>query len=455
MQAIFICFIVTFVVLLIGFTNVDLSQYRFTEFFAISSDGLLYYTYLPALFIYHDINLNFLQNIVTQDFLTEFVCYGYIKYPIGVAYLQSPFFFVAHLITIYTNKYVANGYTAIYQVFIGLSALFYYLAGIILNYHILKKMFSNKVVQIVILLLTFGTGLLYYTTFEYSMSHVYSFFAISLFVWIVTKKNIFKINDKRYRRILNYFVLGLSLGLITAIRNINVFIFLIYIFYGVKNIKILKVRMIYFFKPINLISFIFGFLLLLIPQFMYWYNRTGHFIINSYKPEIYIEGYPITDKPIPYTDYFNFKNPHILEQLFSLRAGLFVYYPILLFSILGFSINKYKTNLKMGILIFFLLILYLLSSFNCWFAAASFGMRFYIDYLVLFGIMMGAFYQWVIDLNKQKVIIGVLIFSLVCIIATTIMQQLVVNGYCDTEGDIFNTDNSIIELIVNKALNKA
>lgn len=359
----------------------------FVGYSQITSDGYDYYVWLPQLFIYQDFSLSFLKDVLDQCFI-NFTAQGYIKYGCGSAYLMCPFFLVAHFLQCFINKQLANGYTFLYQIFIWFSAIFYWVLGIVFSYKILYKNTSKKIATFACFAITFGTGLFIYTCCYFAFSHVYSFFAISLFLYLVVH---FKgILQKNKKTIFQSFLIGLVLGLITAIKNFNILVFLIYILYDVKNLKSFKVRLIEFFKIKNFFPFLAGFLIPMIPLFCYWYLKTGHFIINSYHPEYYIS--IDVSKTEPYLNQFDFLHPNIIKAMFSLEKGLFVFYPVLLFSFIGlFYLKKYFNNFKYTIPIFLVVIIYALSSFRYWWAGSSFGLRFYLDYLSIFVIPIAAF----------------------------------------------------------------
>ena len=103
----------------------------------IKSDGLGYYSYLPALFIYGDYSQEFVKNKFTKYYTNSGIP-EYMqmiddkpvdKYFFGTAVLMYPFFMTAHLLSPYFHQ-PADGYSILYQYFIGLSAVFYIFLGI-------------------------------------------------------------------------------------------------------------------------------------------------------------------------------------------------------------------------------------------------------------------------------------------------------------------------------------
>lgn len=177
------------VVLLLYSANIKWSKKHFKD--TILSDGKGYYVYLPAVFIYHDLGFSFVDEIektyydtnTKYDFRSYWEGKAYSKYSVGVALLLSPFFIIAHLLSLLLG-YSADGYSQPYTIAVCIGALFYLLLG--LTY--LKKLLSlykigDTATVVAITSITFGTNLFYYTIVEPSMSHVYSFAFIAMFLY--------------------------------------------------------------------------------------------------------------------------------------------------------------------------------------------------------------------------------------------------------------------------------
>src|SRR5690606_37776185 len=85
------------------------------------SDGEFYYSYVLAVFIY----ANFVDIALGGDFGNiEKEGDYFTKYTYGIAALEAPFFFVAHIYTKLFDKDNANGYTKPYLAAIFLAATF-------------------------------------------------------------------------------------------------------------------------------------------------------------------------------------------------------------------------------------------------------------------------------------------------------------------------------------------
>ena len=160
----------------------------------IRSDGIGYYSYLPAFFKYDDLTFSFVDSISYADSINMKPCLwtdkeGHIinKYPIGVAILESPFYFATDTILKIFSPGRATGFSKLYQYSICFSAFVYFLLGLWLLYKSLMSFFDEKTVLLVLTLITFATSLFHYATLDGCFSHVYSFFLINLFVFLTIK----------------------------------------------------------------------------------------------------------------------------------------------------------------------------------------------------------------------------------------------------------------------------
>ncbi len=162
----------------------------------IESDGKGYYAYLPAIFIYNDLNFGFFDEIEKQKYYDENLYYDYragangkviSKYFSGTALAELPFFLTAHFLS-YLFDYEMDGYSKLYHIFINIAAIFYLLIGILYLNSILKVYNFSEFHRMLTLFATaFGTHLFYYTIGEPGMSHIYSFAFISMFIFYSLK----------------------------------------------------------------------------------------------------------------------------------------------------------------------------------------------------------------------------------------------------------------------------
>lgn len=381
--------LVIFIVLL--WVNFNIKRWK--ESNVIDWDVTSYYGYLPALFIHHDLKLEFTNGKEFQykekhQYWPETAPNGgkVIKTTMGMAILYAPFFFTAH--TLATLKgYETDGFSEPYEKYIHLSSLFYLIIGLIFLRKILMRFFNDWVVALTLIGVTIGTNLFFYTTTEAAMSHTYNFSLFAVFMFLSLKWH----DEKKYSTSI---YIGLVGGLIVLIRPVNILIFLFPLLLNVKSFQELKEKIIFFFKEWKhlLIIGLFSFLVLL-PQLLYWKYITGSFFFNSYVGE-----------------RFYFSNPHILEGLFSYRKGWLLYTPIMFFAIIGvFVLFKKNKNLFLPIMLFLVINLYVLFSWWAWWYGGGFGLRAMIDSYSLLAIPFAAFLQFFYE-KRNKISYAIVCF---------------------------------------------
>lgn len=365
----------------------------------IQWDVISYYAYLPATFIYDDITLKFKDDYSGDK---EFIIWAkktdtgnyVLKTTMGPAILYSPFFFVAHVYA-ETFGYNTGGYSEPYKCALILSSVFYLLLGFIFVRKILKKFFSEFTVGFVILALALGTNIIWYTSFEASMPHTQSFMFFSLFIFYTIKWH--ENNKLKYA-----IILGISIGLISLIRPTNILIALFFILYNFSKISDTKKQTILFIKNYkHILLIIFLAALIWIPQFLYWKKITGNYLYYSYRDES-----------------FFFNNPHIINGLFSFRKGMFIYTPVLIFSILGIPLLYKKTqSFFYAVSIFTIINMYVIFSWWSWWYGGSFGQRAFIDSYAFSAIPIAAFFEYFIKKKRIISISFLVIFNLSILLA--------------------------------------
>ena len=362
----------------------------------IKVDAPSYYTYLPAAFIYHDLHLDFIDT--RPDFFRDKIWYykieggsRLIKHPMGVSVALSPFFLVGHLITKMTGG-VQDGYSLTYQNAVSVGVLLYLFLGLFYLRKLLLDYFSETITAITLFAVVVGTNLFWYSTFEGLMPHAvsFSFWCFSLysfFRWLTTEQ-------KKY-----IFIFAVCFGIIVLIRPFSIVGILYFIIQGIFSkrgivsfITYLKLR----FTPVMIAIVISCAIASL--QFFYWKYATGKWIYDVYIDE-----------------HFLFKSPQMLPFLFSFRKGLFIYTPILLFSIIGLiKLFKSDKGLFYGTIITLFASIYVLSSWWAWSYGICWGMRPMIDYYAMLSIPLASgFSVFLSKGNLTKYITGIIISVLI------------------------------------------
>ena len=344
----------------------------------IFSDGIGYYEYLPTIFIQEEEFKNKLRRsdssintkLPNMQIPVAYIFVDYKgkklnKYSIGTALLQSPFFFINYWLELNQNNSKQSkitGYEASFHTAIRYASYFYLFAGLLFFAHFLAAYDINKwVIAMIVILLPISTNVLHYINAEASFSHIYSFFAISGFIFY--SKRFFqqhKFNFLLYAAIF--------FGLILLIRQINLLIIfsLPFLAGSAQNLKATFYTILN--HPKYSLSIVFLPLLIFFPQLIAWYMQTGEYLIYSYSGET-----------------FNFLDPAFFDILFSYRKGLFVYTPILFLGLLSTIFFYFKKRFfeLISWVAFFGLLTYVFSSWWAWWYGCSFGSRAYIEFYPL------------------------------------------------------------------------
>ena len=336
-------------------------------------DGKGYYSYLPAVFIYQDLQWGFMDMYEKKHYEPQnYFNYAYTidgrkinKYFCGVAVMQTPFFLTA-LAGSRIFGIDPDGYTILFQLSVSVAALFYFSLGIYFLSRLLIRMnFSRFIVLSVLLLISFATNLFYYASSEPCMSHVYSFCAVAGFL-LYLKLAMDGHQVRHYLKAVFFF------GLVCIIRPTNGIIILALPFFAGswKNLSD-------FFKTtfaqrkIWISSMLVLFSVLGTQVLLIWL-QTGKLFVWSYEHE-----------------RFYFDKPELFNVLFSYKKGLFIYTPLVFVSLFGFFYMARENKFKAAILFTLLFgATYILSCWWLWYYGGSFGMRPFIDYYPFTAILL-------------------------------------------------------------------
>jgi hypothetical protein len=298
---------------------------------------------------------------------------------------------MGHLVASLTS-FPATGYSPPYYAAILFSSLFYLSLGLLCLRKILLSYFSDRVVAASLALIFFGTNLLWYSTFEATMSHSYSFALFSFFIYFTLKWH----NKPSFRYSA---ILGAIFGLIVLVRPTNGVIALFFIFYNIKTMKDLAWKAEFFLHNIKylIVLSVLAFAVVF-PQLAYWKYVTGNWIINSYG-----------DKGT-----FFFNNPQFFKGLFSFRKGLFIYVPIMFFAYLSLPLLLRRLELKaffMPITIFTIINLYIVLSWWQWWYGGCYGLRPLIESYALMIFPLAAGIDYVQKLKLKTRVLFAILFS--------------------------------------------
>lgn len=385
------------------------------------SDVNQYYAYLPSIFIYHDLTLQFYlenRNAIGATFFPQrSPTWELAIVPTyGISLLYLPFFLAGHLYALLFG-YPANGMSVPYQFAIQMSSWFFLMIGLIFMRKLLKKYFDDVAIAIAILVTVIGTNFLWYVTGEAAMSHVYSFSLISMFLFLL---------DRWLEKpaLHTSLWLGLMVGLITLIRPTNAVIGILAMLWGVSSFKGIKIRTMFFATNWLMITLIAVMVLLIwLPQLLYWKMIAGKFFYYSY----------------PEDQNFFFNNPQLFSNLFSWRKGWLIYFPVMIFALAHIGIlTKKMKGFFWPVLIYFLITWYILSSWWNWGFGGGLSIRPYIDSYAVFAFPMAAFIFWALR-QKRVVALGVMLVFWFTVWTGTHNNARYFNGSLHWEGNTRQT----------------
>ena len=209
----------------------------------INWDVTSYYSYLPAIFVHKDLKFEFLNNSEVNyaekhQFWPETAPNGnkVIKTTMGMSVLYFPFFIISHIYSLVNDKVVANGFSKPYEIGLTFSSIFYMMIGLFFLAKVLRSIYDEKKVSILLFLVFLGTNLFYYATTEPCMSHVYTFSLASVFMYITMK--IYEKNNWKF-----FIFLGLISGLLFLVRPTNILFILAFLLYKIESFSSLNKRL--------------------------------------------------------------------------------------------------------------------------------------------------------------------------------------------------------------------
>jgi hypothetical protein len=360
----------------------------------IWADKAGYYSYNPALFKYSFDAGQFPDSVDART------GYGFrldkengkvqTMYTYGVAFLQCPFYLIADLLA-EPMGYPNDGFSLIYNWAVDAAGVCYFLLAFLLLWKFLKKYADDSAVILTLFSLFFATNLFYYVIDETGMSHVYSFFLFSAFLYLMHHTDYLKMANN-----IQLILAGMLTGLIVLIRPTSLIFLSSYLFLDAGNWHEIKERLKRLLIPKKLLLLSIGLILILLPQLVYWKYAHDSYIYYSYG-----------------TQGFRWLQPKILDVFFDPFNGLFIYAPFY-FIVLAAFIYAFLNRIKNGLYAatIFLVISYVFSCWYDWSFGCSFGSRSYIEYSVLFAVPLVYFFKFIFGLKRYKSLIFMTLVAL-------------------------------------------
>lgn len=353
-------------------------------------DVLAYYLYLPFTFIYGDPGMS--DQTIVQYIFDNYNPSGSFyqafalpngnwspMYNLGMAIFYLPFFLIAHAWAL-LSAYPADGFSFPYQYTIANGVMIYIVIGIFMIRKVLLNFFTDRVTSLVMIFMLLGTTFFHESIADELGPHAISFAAFAVVLHYTIKWHTNPTGKTA-------FVLGLALGLTILARGSGIVIALIPLLWDVydKESFLAKVKMVW--KNIGQIGVgLIGLFLFPLVQIIYWKYVTGSFIFDTYQV----------------TPGFDWLEPHFAKVFFSYKKGWFLYTPMILFAIAGlFFLRKYNKHIAWGIISFFILNVYMISSWGTWWQGGSFGSRYFVESYAILAIPFGYF---IVELENRKIL---------------------------------------------------
>ena len=366
------------IAIIIRFLSIDFS--KLDRYIITNYDGLGYYMYLPAIFIYNDITefewideIDDKYNVVGNDWMFQISKHdngNYVtKYLGGVAIMQLPFFLAAHGYASLTD-YPADGFSVPYQIALSFGLLVYFILILLLLRRILLRYYNDEVTAVTLVLLFLASNAIEYIAIEAGHSHGYIAVMYSLIVWLSIKWH-----QRPSAKIA--LSIGVVIGLSTIMRPTELIIFLIPLLWNTHTKKASKEKWALVQKHKNHIALVcIGALLGALPQISYWL-----YVIDSPIHTIGSKWY--------------FLNPYF-RVLFGWEKGWFIYTPVTVFFVLGLFFMKGRPFQK-SVIWFCLLNIWIVISWSVWRYGGSYSTRALVQSYPIFALGLAGIVTWVLN----------------------------------------------------------
>jgi len=336
----------------------------------IMSDGWGYYLPLPAIFVYGDPHLTFLNRFDLPSDLLQYRTpdghwqgmlvrdSGYLdKYAFGTAVLQFPFFLIALLIS--QSSYASiSGFEAPFQIACVISGAFYFGVGSFLIFRTCRLRHDVLPSALALVAVILGSNILHYATTEASFSHVYGYFLVAALMYLTVSRA----ESTEPPPLAAFVLFGVLMGLAVMTRPTNAVYSLLFIVFA----KRAPIRELLTGTACALLSSAIA----ASPQLIWWYVTTGQPIYYSYDGE-----------------GFNFASPELRNYLISVRKGLFFWHPLYLLMVIALLVSSARRPLESGIsTLIVVLAVYAGACWSSWYFGHSFGSRNSIELLPMLAV---------------------------------------------------------------------
>ncbi|TGE23028.1 hypothetical protein [Hymenobacter metallicola] len=361
----------------------------------ISSDSAGYYLYLPAIFVYDDLQqLQFREATIAkyhyaglnEHATLDPVSGNYVlKYSSGLALQELPFFLVAHAVA-EPLGYPADGYSQPYQWAIRLGSLLAAALSLWLVRRALLPRFGEWPTALALLILVLGTNYLNYSGGQGGMTHNW------LFGWYAV---LLLLTPSFYARptLGKALGIGATVGIMTLTRPTEILAVLLPLLWGLELSRaFVLARLAFWRRHLGLLcaALLAGALVVSI-QLVYWHYAIGSWLYYSYGEE-----------------GFNWLKPHLWEGIFSFRSGWLIYSPLLVTALVGFGpLRRQQPAAFWPMLVYLLLFLYVTFAWEQWTYGGALGQRAMVQSYAVLAWPLAAALAWLLARPRWAAAYGV------------------------------------------------
>lgn len=348
----------------------------------ISWDVYGYYLYLPQIFIQHDLKLKDTKPTLElmQKYKSSATFYQasllengnhVLKYTAGMAVVYAPFFFVGHGMALSRGE-PADGYSAPYQTMMLWGAIFYAVLGLWLMRAVFRRLFPDWVAMVLLVILVLGSNYYVHVTSKGAgaMSHNFLLTGYAAVLLLTLRWH-------EGRKWWDALLLGIVCGVMILSRPTEIVCVLIPLLWGLKGPQDLGERVSFLLSHWRHLALVTGTIVVIGGiQLVYWRYVAGTWIVDSYG------GNP--------GEGLDLHRPHLWEVLFSFRKGWLIYTPVMGLALLGMvQLWRRQREIFWAVGLYFVLNLYLVSSWSTWWYAQSFGQRALIPSYAVLALPLG------------------------------------------------------------------
>lgn len=342
------------------------------------SDVTVYYSYVKAVFIHHDLEFSAPNNYGIYPSPTG---HGIPKMSMGLALVYTPFFLICHGAAKLAGQPI-DGQSPYYAYGMYYAAMLFVFLGLFVLRRYLLHFYTERITSLTLICIFFGTNLFYYTVSFNLLTHSFLFTLNCLVLYY---------SYKWYQSHKTYYIysIGFILGLSILIRPTGIFISLIPALWGCHTLADVRERLLFWYHKrwVIFITLLFA-ALPWVPQITFWKLYSGSYFYYSYGDE-----------------GFNFLKSNLVNVLFSFRKGWLLYTPIMSFSLIGFYfMHKQRSKLFLPLVIAFPVSAYVLSCWWCWSWGGSFSIRAFVEYYAFLAVPMASFFVYFIEQRKSTIL---------------------------------------------------